>query len=191
MIEKSWKNFRKGRIMLLSRLVQSPSLTFLNMLTMWFCGSVSKNIPPYRMLRQSDVRHLKEEKQKVSNMKYLVKHVLRAAVFVNDPELEVRFWTPKHVIDLYDGVKHIFAFPCLTANRKRRHDMIGLVKDFLWCARAMEAMCHCPSAPEEILFIPTLLLVVTPPCQVMMHKVSFNRSFSTNTHKPCSFLLLF
>ena len=111
--------------MLLSQLFHYPSLTFPNMLTMMFCGDVSKNIPPYRMQRQSDVRHLKGGKQKVSNMKYLVKHVLRAAIFVNRPELEVMVWTSRRVIDLYDGVNYMFAFPCLTANRKRRHETIA------------------------------------------------------------------
>lgn len=100
-------------------------LKFTNMLTMCFCGYVSNNTPMYQIMRQSDARHLKLGKQKWSNIKYLVKHVLRAAVFVNCYELEVMDWTQRSVIDIYVGVKHMLMFTRLMTSRKRRHKKIA------------------------------------------------------------------
>ena len=50
---------------------------------MCFFGDISKNIPPYRMLRAKDVIHVKGGNQKLSSMKSLVKQVLRAAGIAN------------------------------------------------------------------------------------------------------------
>ena len=57
-----------------------PSTTLPNMLPMWFCGDISKKLPPYRMLRRKDVKQVKGGNQNLSNIKTLVKHVLRASV---------------------------------------------------------------------------------------------------------------
>ena len=73
--------------MLLYRLFQFNSLTLPNILIMWFCVDVSKNIHMYRIMRHNDAKQFKEGKHKLSNMKYLMKHVFMAAVFLNDPEL--------------------------------------------------------------------------------------------------------
>ena len=40
------------------------SITFTNMLAMWFFGGVSKNIPIYRMLRAKYFIHVNGGKQK-------------------------------------------------------------------------------------------------------------------------------
>ena len=56
---------------------------------MWFCGDIPKNIYPYRMLGCKDVKQVKGAKQKLSNMKTLVKHVMRAAVISNWIDLVV------------------------------------------------------------------------------------------------------
>ena len=53
------------------------------------------------------VRHLEGGKQKVTNMNYPVNHLFGAYVFVDCYALELRFWTTKNVIYLYDGVKHM------------------------------------------------------------------------------------
>ena len=42
----SWKNCRGGSILLTDSSFVFPSMTFPNMLTMWFCGDMSKSIPP-------------------------------------------------------------------------------------------------------------------------------------------------
>ena len=56
---------------------------------MWFCGDISTNIPPYRMIWCKEVEQVKGGKQKLSNMKTLVKHVMRAAVILNMNDLVV------------------------------------------------------------------------------------------------------
>ena len=60
-----------------------------NMLSMWFCGDISKKIPPYRMIWSKDVKQVKCGKQKLSNMKTLAKHVMRAMVIANKNDLVV------------------------------------------------------------------------------------------------------
>ena len=69
----SWGNCCGGSILLNQPSFSFRSMTFPNMLSMWFCGDISKNIPPCRILRSKDVKHLKDGKQNISNIKYLVK----------------------------------------------------------------------------------------------------------------------
>ena len=54
-----WVNCRGGSILLTQPSFSFPSITFPNMLAMWFCGNISKNIHPYSMLRLKDIKHLK------------------------------------------------------------------------------------------------------------------------------------
>ena len=57
--------------------------------------------------------HVKGGKQKLSNMKYLVKHILRATGIANIHDSVVQNWSPRKAMDLYLGVRHLFDFPCL------------------------------------------------------------------------------
>ena len=61
----------------------------------------------------------------LSNMKTLVKHVMRAAVIANQNGLVVACWSPRKVIDLYVGVRHFFAFPCLAYEKRRRYETMS------------------------------------------------------------------
>ena len=63
------------------------------------------------MLRAKYVMHVKGGKKNLSNMKYLVKQVLRAAGIANINDLVVQNWFPRKVMDLYLGVRHFFDFP--------------------------------------------------------------------------------
>ena len=81
---------RGGSILLTQPYFSIPSMKFTNMLAMWFFRDASKNIPPYRMMRLKDVKHVKGGKQKLSNMKYLVKQVRRSAGIVNRHDLVVQ-----------------------------------------------------------------------------------------------------
>ena len=128
----AWDNCRGGKILLTRPCFTFPSMTFPNMLTMCFCGDISKNIPPYRILRAKDVEHIKGGKQKLSNMKALVKQVIRAARMGNRLELIVKDWSPRKVLDLYTGVRHFFAFPCISNRKKRRDETISW-KTYLNC----------------------------------------------------------
>ena len=122
----SWTNIRDGSILLTPRRFSFPSMTFRTMLTMWFCGDISNNIPPYRVLRAKDVKEVKGGKQALSNMRYLVKHVIRATVMGNRPELNRRGnWTVQNVNDLYMGVKHFFAFPSNKGAGSRRFETLS------------------------------------------------------------------
>ena len=100
----SWRYCRGGSIILTQPSVSFLFMTFTNMFVMCFCGDISKNIPPYRILRSKDVKHLKVGKQKISNMKYLVKQLIRAAEIVNSHGLDLQKWSPRKVMDLYMGV---------------------------------------------------------------------------------------
>ena len=71
----SWNNCRDRRILLLPRNYVFPSMTLLRLLKMWYCGNRSKNIPPYQMIRGSDMRDMKGGIQKFSMMNKLVKHI--------------------------------------------------------------------------------------------------------------------
>ena len=93
-------------------------MTLPNIFSMWFCGDISKNIPPYRILWCKDVNQLKGREQKLSNMKTLVKYVMRVAVIVNCNGFFVSCWSPRKVVDLYGGVRNFFAFPCLTYEKE-------------------------------------------------------------------------
>ena len=121
----SWNNCRDGFITLLPKDYQFPQLTLSILLCMWYCGDRSKNIPPYRIITGNDLRYVKSGSQKLSMMKKLVKHVERAAHIVNLPHLVVRNWTVRHVLDLYNAVKHLFAFPSLMRTKKRRLETIS------------------------------------------------------------------
>ena len=96
-------------------------MTFTNMLEMWFCGDISKNIPPYRMMRAKYVMHIKGGKQKLPNMKSLVKQVIRAAGVANIHGLLIQKWSPRKLIYLYLGIRHFFDFPCLSSDKRRRY----------------------------------------------------------------------
>ena len=120
----SWGNYRGGSILLTQPSFSFPSMTFRNMLAMWFCGDISKKIPPYRMLRDKDVMHVKVGNQKLSNTKYLVKQFIRAAGIANRHDLVVRNWSPRKVMDLYMGVRHFFSFPFFSSDKKRRYKKI-------------------------------------------------------------------
>ena len=121
----SWGNYCGGSIILTQHSFSFPSMTFINMLAMWFCGDISKNILPYRMLRTKYFIHVKGGKQKLSNMKSLVKQVIRAAGIANRHNLVVRNWSPWKVMDLYLGIRHLFDFPCLSSDKKRRYETIS------------------------------------------------------------------
>ena len=72
-----------------------------------------------------DVKHLKGEKQKISNMKSLVKQVIRATGIVNRYDLVVQNWSPRKVVGLYLGVSHFFDFTCLFSDKRRRYETIS------------------------------------------------------------------
>ena len=86
----SLNNCKDGRILLLPRNYVFPSITFPNLLTMWYHGDGSKNIPPYRMIRGSDTREMNGGIHRLSMMKKLVKNVEKGVRIVNLPHLLVQ-----------------------------------------------------------------------------------------------------
>ena len=121
----SWGNYRIGKIILTEFNFSFPSMTFPNMLPMWFCGDIKKNILPFRMLWCKYVEQVKDEKKRMSNIKALVKHVTKAAVIDNRNDLVVDFWYPRKVMDLYRSVRKFFAFPYPTNNKRRRFETMS------------------------------------------------------------------
>jgi len=78
-----WKNNKNGKIILLPEDYQFPKLTFENLICFWYCGDVSRNIPPYQMLAKEHLDALKVKlkggSQLLSMMRSLIKQVERAA----------------------------------------------------------------------------------------------------------------
>ena len=71
------------------------------------------------MLKAIDVKHMKGGKQKLSNMRKLVSHVLRAATdLAGLQHLVVKEWNVRNVLDLYNAVKHWFKFPSLCSHKR-------------------------------------------------------------------------
>ena len=56
------------------------------------------------------MREMKGGIQKLSMMNKLVKNVEKGVLIVNLPHLLVQNWTSRHVLDLYNAVKHLFEF---------------------------------------------------------------------------------
>ena len=114
-----WSNCTDGKIRLLPKDYQFPKMCVANMLVMWFCGDVSNSIPPYKMLKSSDVQHIKNGKMQLSQMKKLVDAVLRGARDVARVRgLIKKQWTTRNVLDLYEGIKHLLQFPNMTSKEK-------------------------------------------------------------------------
>ena len=94
------------------------SMTLPKFLTMCYCVSRLKNIPPYRMIRGSDIRDMKGGIQKLSLMNKLVKNVEKGVRIVNLPHLMIHNWTSRSAFDTYNAVKHLFTFPSLKKRRR-------------------------------------------------------------------------
>ena len=75
------------------------------------------------MIRVSDMRDIKVGIQKLSTMKKLVKNAEKGIRIVNLPHLIVKNGTSRHILDIYNSVKHFFAFPSL--NKRRRLETIS------------------------------------------------------------------
>ena len=114
----SWNSFRDRRISLLPRNYFFPLMKLPKLLTMWYCGNRLKNIPPYWISRGSDMRETKGRIQKWSMINKLVKNVEKGVRILNLPHPLVKNWTSRHVLDLYNDVKHLFGFTSL--NKRRR-----------------------------------------------------------------------
>ena len=64
------------------------------------------------------MRETKGRIQKWSMMNKLVKNVEKGVRILNLPHPLVKNWTSRHVLDLYNDVKHLFGFTSL--NKRRR-----------------------------------------------------------------------
>ena len=59
------------------------------------------------MLKAIDMKYVKGGKQKLSNMRMLVSHVIRVATdLAGLQHLVVKEWNVRNVLDLYNDVKH-------------------------------------------------------------------------------------
>ena len=63
-------------------------------------------------------------------MKYLVQQVIRAAGIVNMHNLVVQNCPGRKAMDSYLGVRHLFDFPCLSSDKRRRYEKISRKKYF-------------------------------------------------------------
>ena len=86
----SWNNCRDWRTLLPPRNCVFLSMTLPNLLMMWYCGDRSKNIPPYQIIRGSDMRDMKEGIQELIMMNKLVKNIEKLVHIVNLPHILVQ-----------------------------------------------------------------------------------------------------
>ena len=77
------------------------------------------------MLRCKDVKQVKGVKQKLPNMKTLVKHLMREAVIANRNGFVMTCWSPSKVMDLYVGVRNFFDFPFIAYEKRRRYERMS------------------------------------------------------------------
>ena len=98
-----------GKLQLLPDGFVIPFLTLSSLVTAWYCGNVSKGIPPYRLLRSWDLRHMKSAKAMLSQMRRVMKCVEKAVAIVNLPGLIKGKMEERDAITLYNSVKHFFS----------------------------------------------------------------------------------
>ena len=125
-----WGNCCGGSIILTQPSFSFSYMKLANMLVMWFFRDISKNIPPYSMLRAKYFIHVKGGNQNLSNMKYLVKQVLRATGIANINYLVVQDCSSRKMKYLYLGVRHLFNFICLSSVKIRLYETISWKKYF-------------------------------------------------------------
>ena len=70
-------------------------------------------------------------------MKKLVKNLEKGVRIVNLPNLLVKNWTSTHVLDLYNAVKHLFAFTSLTKGDASRKFLGRLITIFCVLGRVI------------------------------------------------------
>ena len=121
----SWANCCDGNIRLLPTDFTFPSMPLPGLIRMWYCGDIPKNVPPYKMLRPIDVKHLKFGGCKLSNMRNVMKQVKRATLVINRPDLIKSKMSSEDTIVLYHAIKHLFQFDCMTLGKKRRYETIS------------------------------------------------------------------
>ena len=80
------------------------------------------------------MREMKGGIQELSLMKKLVKNVDKGVRIVNLYHLLVQIWTLRHVLDLYNAVKNVFAFPFLNRSRHLKTIYLNTYYNIL-CAR--------------------------------------------------------
>ena len=95
------------------------------MLSIWFCGDISKNISTYIILRRKDVKQVKGGTKILSNMENLLKHVMRGEFIENRNDLVLNFWSARNVMAFYRGLRLFFAFPCLAYDKRRCYDTMS------------------------------------------------------------------
>jgi hypothetical protein len=121
----NWSNLRNGQIQLLPKDYKFPVMPLSNFIGMWYCGDKTNRIPPYRMLGYQEMKSIKGGKQKICNMRKMIKYIERAAACVGREEL-VRgaFSIPKAIL-LYESIRHLFEYPSLRITNQRRFDSIS------------------------------------------------------------------
>jgi len=77
------------------------------------------------MIRANDLREMKGGSQTLLMVKKLVIHVESGIRMVHLTHLLVQNWTPRHVLDLYNAVKHLFSLPSLQRSKRRRLETIS------------------------------------------------------------------
>ena len=86
------------------------------------------------MIRGSDMREMKIWIQKLCMMKKEVNNLDKGVRIVNLPHLLFQNWTSRHVLDLYNAVKYLFAFTSL--NKRMRLETISRKTYYnILCAR--------------------------------------------------------
>jgi hypothetical protein len=123
----SWNNLRNnGTMALLPKNFVFPRMSFLVMLTNYYCGDRNKNIPPYMFLSTVDFPSKHPGRQQLSMMGKVAKEVVRATRdLANMPNLIKKKgeWNARHVAIMVERIKHFFIDP----NNKTRKDKFNVL----------------------------------------------------------------
>ena len=102
-----------------------PSLSLTQFINLYMCGDKEAGVPPLRLVTIDHMKdHFNRPKKTLYEMRYLMKHVERAARARNLWCLNHLDWTLEKSIKMYDGVQHLFKFPP-KRNKNRRHNELS------------------------------------------------------------------
>ena len=100
-----------------------PHMTLCTLVMSWFCGNPSTKTIPLKYLIRADFKssYMKSDHRK---MKGMIAAVVEGANQVMEMDWHNGVWDIQRALQLYGGVKHLFAYPS-KSTQCRRNDQIS------------------------------------------------------------------
>ena len=100
-----------------------PSMTFVQMISMWLSGDKENGVPPLHKVNCYHWKgHATQYRRVSSDMKYLMSHVKREATSKNVWWGDDHDWTTGQTLIMYENVFHKFCYPSKAGVRRQRFD---------------------------------------------------------------------